>query len=79
MEKWLMIIELDNNYKFLRVKKDMLEQVKGVVSSLIDIYEKEAPPVKITDYIVERLNKIFTEKEVEETKLGVYIKGVSNI
>ena len=74
-----MILELDGNYKFLRVKKDMLEQVRGVVSSLIDIYEQEAPPVKITDYVMERLNKIFTEQEVEETKLGVYIKRVSNI
>ena len=71
MEKWLMILELDGNYKFLRVKKDMLEQVRAVVSSVIDIYEQEAPPVKITDYVMERLNKVFTEQEVEETKLGV--------
>lgn len=79
MEKWLMILELDGNYKFLRVKKDMLEQVRAVVSSVIDIYEQEAPPVKITDYVMERLNKVFTKQEVEEIKLGVYIKRVSNI
>ena len=79
MEKWLMILELDGNYKFLRVKKDMLEQVRAVVGSVIDIYEQEAPPVKITDYVMEKLNKFFTEQEVEETKLGVYIKRVSNI
>ena len=79
MEKWLMILELDGNYKFLRVKKDMLEQVRAVVSSVIDIYDQEAPPVKITDYVMERLNKVFTKQEVEETKLGVYIKRVSNI
>lgn len=79
MEKWLMILELDGNYKFLRVKKDMLKQVRAVVGSVIDIYEQEAPPVKITDYVMEKLNKIFTEQEVEETKLGVYIKRVSNI
>ena len=74
-----MILELDGNYKFLRVKKDMLEQVRAVVGSVIDIYEQEAPPVKITDYVMEKLNKFFTEQEVEETKLGVYIKRVSNI
>ena len=74
-----MILELDGNYKFLRVKKDMLEQVRAVVSSVIDIYDQEAPPVKITDYVMERLNKVFTKQEVEETKLGVYIKRVSNI
>ena len=68
MEKWLMILELDGNYKFLRVKKDMLEQVRAVVGSVIDIYEQEAPPVKITDYVMEKLNKIFTEKEVEERR-----------
>ena len=79
MEKWLMILELDGNYKFLRVKKDMLEQVRAVVSSVIDIYEQEAPPVKITDYVMERLNKVFTKQEVEEIKLGAYIKRVSNI
>ena len=79
MEKWLMILELDGNYKFLRVKKDMLKQVSGVVNAVIDIYEKEAPPVKITDYVMEELTKIFTEQEVEETKIGMYIKRVSDI
>lgn len=74
-----MILELDGNYKFLRVKKDMLEQVRGVVSSLIDIYEQEAPPVKITDYVMEGLEKVYTNSEVEETKLGVFIKRVSRI
>ena len=79
MEKWLMILELDNNYKFLRVKKDMLDQVRGVVSALIDIYEKEAPPIKLTDYVIEGLDRVFTKDEVEETKLGVYIKRMSRI
>lgn len=79
MEKWIMVLELDGNYKFLRVKKDMLEQVSGVVNTIIDMYEDEAPPVKLTDYVMEELDRIFTKEEVEETKIGMYIKRVANI
>ena len=79
MEKWLLILELDGDYKFLRVKNDMQKQVSAVIGAMIDMYEKEAPPMKLMDYVMEELGKVFTKEEVEETKLGTYIKRISNI
>ena len=70
MEKWLMILELDDTTRYLMVRQDKHEDVHTIVNNLVDEYEKEMPPRLLNEYVIEGLETLFDKDIVETIKLG---------
>lgn len=72
--KVMMVLNLNEKIIPCIVRKDKAEEVRVVVKTLCNEYEKDAPPMRLEDYITNALDSIFFEDECQRINT---VKGVT--